>query len=458
MMTQVSLPTCVAGVGICAGVSGVPATESVRLAGDRSRPARTAARARGSPQPRCRQTRARPGRLHDLQSERRHVVGEHQVVDDDPPFARSERRAEVEAYSDDVREVDPGGVVEKVGRPDADGLHLVVPPAVALIRLFQTAAVRADVDAARYAVVVANRDGEREVAEIGHGVRMVRLLRAAEREVAELREVVRHGGDLPFHEMVGVGPVENHAAGRVGRLPLRRSIERIGRRPEEVAVVVVEPVLGHVLDVERDGASRTARPGPRLRLVIIDDEVPDRGAVVVFERHDDTRVGGRNADRPERLVLPRKEVERRDVPLHVVLDQRQHVAELDQVRGRASDPAGSGEDFARGRLVVKIAVAGALNDRSLVVAGGAIEDAECLTAGVPCRATHVGIARRRPEVIVHIVRVGVDGSAEVCRQHAVDQPDVLPREMHRRDGAVEKAAIRDGDRLGAAAVTEQHDR
>jgi len=393
MTTHVSAPTCVAGVGICAG-------NGEREIGGREIEAR-AVEPHQNAAPRNRgagEARARRRRLDDLQSERRHVAGEHQVVEDDPPFARSERRAEVEAYSNDVREVDPGGVVEKVGRPDADGLHLVVPPAVALIRLFQTAAVRADVDAARHAVVVANRDGEREVAEIGHGVRMVRLLRAAEREVAELREVVRQGGDLPFHETVGVGPVENHAAGRVGRLPLRRSIERIGRRPEEVAVVVVEPVLGHVLDVERDGASRTARPGPRLRLVIIDDEVPNRGAVVVLERHDDARVGGRNADRPERLVLPRKEVERRDVPLHVVLDQRQHVAELDQVRGRASDPAGSGEDFARGRLVVKIAVAGALNDRSLVVAGGPIEDAECLTAGVPCCATHVGIARRRPEV------------------------------------------------------------
>ncbi len=46
MMTHVSAPTCVAGVGICAGVSGMPSTESVRLAGERSRPPPTTSRTR----------------------------------------------------------------------------------------------------------------------------------------------------------------------------------------------------------------------------------------------------------------------------------------------------------------------------------------------------------------------------------------------------------------------------
>jgi hypothetical protein len=113
---------------------------------------------------------------------------------------------------------------------------------------------------------------------------------------------------LPFVESVGVGPVENDPSGRVGRLALSGSVERIGRSPNEVGVVVIEPVFGQILDVECDGASRTARPGGWMRLIAVDDEVPDGGAVVILERHDNARVDGRNADRPVRLVLARQEV------------------------------------------------------------------------------------------------------------------------------------------------------
>ena len=57
MMTQVSPPTCVAGAGICAGVSAMPSTEmSCCRARDRARRRSPGAPARGCPPPKCRRT------------------------------------------------------------------------------------------------------------------------------------------------------------------------------------------------------------------------------------------------------------------------------------------------------------------------------------------------------------------------------------------------------------------
>ena len=62
---------------------------------------------------------------------------------------------------------------------------------------------------------------------------------------------------------------------------------------------------------------------------------------------------GRHADRTKVLVLTRQEIQRRDVPLHVVFDEGQEIAQLDQVRVAAPDRTRSVEGFAGGGLVVK---------------------------------------------------------------------------------------------------------
>src|SRR5262249_49176580 len=150
----------------------------------------------------------------------------------------------------------------------------------------------------------------------------------AERKKEEVGKVAIACWHLPFIEAVVIGPVENNAAAvimtrgqTVGRAGLSRAIERVAGVPDEVRVVVVEPVLRQVFYVEGDRPSRAAGPGGRLRLIVIDDEVSDRSPIAIFVANEDAGVG-RNADGAERLVGPRQEVERRYVSINVVLDER----------------------------------------------------------------------------------------------------------------------------------------
>src|SRR5215210_248582 len=102
---------------------------------------------------------------------------------------------------------------------------------------------------------------------------MLRTLRATKREKAKRGEVVPAGSDLPFVETIRTGPIENDAFRGIARPSLCRSVERIPSAKDEIRVVVVEPVLRQVLDIEGHHSARTARACGRLRLVIVNNEI-----------------------------------------------------------------------------------------------------------------------------------------------------------------------------------------
>src|SRR5260370_26005174 len=124
--------------------------------------------------------------------------------------------------------------MKKVGCPNADVPHLVVPATAPRIRLYQAAAVSSNPDRTCRAESVPQSDGEVEVTGGCECVRVTCSLRRAEREKEEVGKVAIACWHLPFVEAVVIGPVENNAAAvimtrgqTVGGAGLSRSIERV---------------------------------------------------------------------------------------------------------------------------------------------------------------------------------------------------------------------------------------
>ncbi len=115
-------------------------------------------------------------------------------------------------------------------------------------------------------------------------------------------------------------------------------------------------------------------------MIVIDDEISDRSPIAIFVADDEARIACWHADRAEAFIWSSQEIESRNVAVHIVLDQRQEIAELDKVRGRVwwTDGTRSGEPGVHGAVVVKPAVSGALNDRGLAIARRALHQMECL--------------------------------------------------------------------------------
>lgn len=94
----------------------------------------------------------------------------------------------------------------------------------------------------------------------------------------------------------------------------------------------------------------------------------------------------------EGLILARQEVQRGNVTLDVVLDERQQIAQLDEMSLGPPDRTRPGEDLTGRWFVVKVSVSGALDDGGLPVTGGAIVEMERLDKVRRRPAVHVRVA------------------------------------------------------------------
>ena len=359
---------------------------------------------------------------------RREVAGELDLINADAAFVRTPRRTEIEPDRHDVREVQAGAVVEEIGQANANRFEVVVPTgpgsrAGPLVRVFQSAAIGADVDRTGDVVRVPQRDGERQVLKHSGRKRVPRALAGAEREVQVILEVAEVGDDLPLYVAIHSVPVEDDAARRVRRAAIGHAVHRVGGRPGERRVAVVQAIFEKVRSRIADRAAGTADERGRLRLVVIDEEIAFVSHVAVRVVHDYGVVAGhgaeqrRGADGLELLPLPPEEILAGNVAFKVVLDHGQEEALLDQVRAGAPDQAGARRHGAAA-TIVQVTVPHAVQNGRVAEAGGAVMQVEGLRDVVAWGAGHIGVRSGRPEMVIDTVRVGVVGPEEIGRGHA----------------------------------------
>ncbi len=161
---------------------------------------------------------------------------------------------------------------------------------------------------------------------------------------------------------------------------MRSAVERVGSTPRKVAIVVIQATLGEVFNIEIHLRTRTADTGVSLRLIVIDNKITNRGTIAVFVTHHNARVPCRYANRAKVFILSRQKVQRRNITLDVVLDQRQEVTQLDKVGQviRRTNGARTGEIGRRGSIM-EPGMSGTLNHGGLTVMCGTVVEMKGLT-------------------------------------------------------------------------------